>query len=153
MFDGAIPVGNHADALIWLFDWLKQKRPGLRPAAVGHRVVHGGDALIAPGRITSEVIGQIEALTLSRLARSGGSGLDALVFTGGIGEHAASVQARICELSGWLGITIDPNANDCSRTVLHRDDSRVRVLVVSTDEKRLIARHVRQVLDVPSGSA
>jgi acetate kinase len=89
-----------------------------------------------------------------RIARELGSlsaalgGLDALVFTGGIGEHAAPVRARICELSGWFGIAIDPNANERGRTVLHRDDGRVRVLVVPTHEERMIARHVRQVLHV-----
>jgi acetate kinase len=89
-----------------------------------------------------------------RIARELGSlsaalgGLDALVFTGGIGEHAAPVRARICELSGWLGIAIDPNANGLGRTVLHRDDGRVRVLVVPTHEERMIARHVRQVLHI-----
>jgi len=87
-----------------------------------------------------------------RIARELGSltaalgGLDALVFTGGIGEHAAPVRARICELSAWLGVVIDPKANDLSRTVLHREDSRVRVLVVPTNEERMIAGHVRQVL-------
>jgi acetate kinase len=337
VFDGSIPADNHADALIWLFDWLKRERAGLRPAAVGHRVVHGGDSLVAPVRVTPEVIGQIEALTslaplhqphnlapirwiagrlpdlpqvacfdtafhatqsgierrfalpreygergirrygfhglsyeyiasrlpeidraaaagrtvvghlgngaslcaihggrsvattmsftaldgipmgtrsgaidpgvllhllaqegisveelanllykrsgllgLSgissdmrdllaspaaeaaeaveyfcyRIARELGSlaaalgGLDALVFTGGIGEHAGPVRARICELSGWLGLHIDPKANDSRRTVLHREDSRVRVLVIPTHEERMIARHVRQVLQI-----
>jgi acetate kinase len=335
-FEGAIPAAHHAEALIWLFQWLRQERPALRPAAVGHRVVHGGDALIAPVRVTPEVIRRIEALTplaplhqphnlapirwiaerlpdlpqvacfdtafhatqsriermfalprefmargirrygfhglsyeyiasclsevdreaaagrtvvchlgngaslcamrdgrsvattmsftaldgipmgtrsgaidpgvllhlleqegmpveelsnllykrsgllgLSgissdmrnllespapeaaeaveyfcyRIARELGSlsaalgGLDALVFTGGIGEHAVPVRARICDLSGWLGIAINPDANERGRTVLHRQDSRVRVLVIPTNEERMIARHVRQVLE------
>jgi acetate kinase len=341
-YEGTIPAPHHAEALIWLFEWLRRERPELRPAAVGHRVVHGGDSLVAPVRITPEVIGRIEALiplaplhqphnlapirwvaerlpdlpqvacfdtafhatqsriermfalpgeyrergirrygfhglsyeyiasclpgidreaaagrtvachlgngaslcamrggrsvatTMSftaldgipmgtrsgavdpgvllhlleqegmpveelsnllykrsgllglsgissdmrdllaspapeaaeaveyfcyRIARELGSlsaalgGLDALVFTGGIGEHAAPVRARISELSGWLGIAIDPKANERGRTVLHRDDSRVRVLVVPTNEERMIARHVRQVLDIPPDSA
>jgi acetate kinase len=338
-FEGPIPASSHADALIWLFDWLVRERPGLRPVAVGHRVVHGGDTLIAPVRITPEVIDRIDALsslaplhqphnlapirwiagrlpelpqvacfdtafhatqsriermfalpreyrergirrygfhglsyeyiasclpeidpnaaagrtvachlgngaslcamragrsvatTMSfttldgipmgtrsgaidpgvllhlldqqgmsvadlsdllyqrsgllglsglssdmrdllessspdaaiaveyfcyRIARELGSltaalgGLDALVFTGGIGEHAAPVRARICELSDWLGIAIDPdaNANARGRTVLNRDHSRVRVLVVPTNEERMIARHVRHVLQI-----
>jgi acetate kinase len=87
-----------------------------------------------------------------RVARAVGSltaalgGLDGLVFTGGIGEHAAPVRARICELSRWLGIAIDEAANVESRTALHANDSAVQVLVIPTNEERMIARHVRRVL-------
>jgi len=61
-FDGPIPARNHQDALAWLFDWLGQERPGLRPVAVGHRVVHGGDSLQKPILVTPEVIELIESL-------------------------------------------------------------------------------------------
>jgi acetate kinase len=87
-----------------------------------------------------------------RIARELGSlaaalgGLDGLVFTGGIGEHAAPVRARICSLSRWLGIAIDTAANAENRTVLHSVDSAVQVLVIPTNEERMIARHVAQVL-------
>jgi len=87
-----------------------------------------------------------------RVARELGSlaaaleGLDALVFTGGIGAHAVPVRARICQKAAWLGIAIDAEANAASRTVLHTAESAVSVLVVPTDEERMIARHVRSVL-------
>jgi len=77
-------------------------------------------------------------------------GLDALVFTGGIGEHAALVRARVAELSQWLGIRIDRDANAASRTVLHSPGSAVHVLVIPTNEELMIARHTRRVLS--SGS-
>ncbi|CAI8879037.1 acetate/propionate family kinase [Methylococcus capsulatus] len=337
LFQGPIPADNHEDALIWLFDWLARAGDGCKPAAVGHRVVHGGDGLTRPVKVTGEIIEKIEALiplaplhqphnlapirllaakfpdipqvacfdtafhasqsaverrfalpreyeaagirrygfhglsyeyvaarlaeidpcaadgrtivchlgngaslcamkngrsvattmsftaldgipmgtrcgaidpgvllhlmtqpgmdaaTLSdllykrsgllglsglsgdmrdllasdrpeaaeaveyfcyRIAREIGSltaalgGLDALVFTAGIGEHAAPVRARICELSTWLGVAIDPAAYP----ILHTPDSRIHVLVVSTDEEAMIARHVRRTLGLPQGS-
>ncbi len=334
VFDGPIPARNHGEALAWLFDWIAQECPGLRPVAVGHRVVHGGDSLQKPTFVTPEVIGQIESLVslaplhqphnlspirfiahklpdlpqvacfdtafhasqskiermfalprswsekgikrygfhglsyeyialrlpeideqaatgrtivchlgngaslcglraghsvattmaftaleglpmgtrsgsidpgvllhlldqekmtvgeLSdllykqsgllgisgispdmrdlladpgveaaeaveyfcyRIARAIGSlaaalgGLDALVFTGGIGEHAAPVRTRICELSHWLGIAIDPVANAEGRGILHSADSSTKVLVIPTNEERMIASHVRRL--------
>jgi acetate kinase len=67
-------------------------------------------------------------------------GLDALVFTGGIGEHAAPVRAAICEGFGWAGLHLDPDRNALAETVVSRDDSSVRILVVPTDEEIVIAR-------------
>jgi len=338
VFDGPIPVRNHGDALAWLFDWIGQERPGLKPVAVGHRVVHGGDNLQKPILVKPEVIHEIETLiplaplhqphnlspirfiadkfpelpqvacfdtafhatqskiermfalprewsgkgikrygfhglsyeyiasqlpgidplaakgrtivchlgngaslcglragqsiatTMAftaleglpmgtrcgsidpgvllylldqeklavkdlsdllykrsgllgisgvssdmrdlltdpseqaaeaveyfcyRIARAIGSlaaalgGLDALVFTGGIGEHAAPVRARICELSQWLGIAIDQEANQEDRIALHTHESSIKVLVIPTNEERMIAMHVRQLIDTP----
>jgi acetate kinase len=89
-----------------------------------------------------------------RIARDIGSlvaalgGLDALVFTGGIGEHAAPVRARICELSQWLGIAIDPVANAEDRIALHAPGSAAQVLVIPTNEEGMIAKHVRQLIGV-----
>jgi acetate kinase len=337
VFDGPIPACNHQDALAWLFDWLGQERPGLSLAAVGHRVVHGGDSLQKPILVTPDAIDLIESLvplaplhqphnlspirfiagrfpklpqvacfdtafhaTQSKIERmfalprwwsekgikrygfhglsyeyiasrlpeideraatgrtivchlgngaslcglrfgrsvattmaftaleglpmgtrcgsidpgvllylldqenmavgelsdllykrsgllgiSGSSsdmrdlladpsaeaaeaveyfcyrvvraigslvaalgGLDALVFTGGIGEHAAPVRARICELSQWLGIAIDPVANAEDRIVLHTPGSAAQVLVIPTDEEGMIAMHVRKLIGV-----
>jgi acetate kinase len=73
-------------------------------------------------------------------------GLDALVFTGGIGEHAAPVRARVCELSEWLGVRLDPAANAAHRQALHAADSAAALLVIPTDEERMIARHVVRTL-------
>ncbi len=73
-------------------------------------------------------------------------GLDALVFTGGIGEHAAPVRARICEQLRWLGVEIDHSANGGSGAHLSTPDSRVRVLVLPTNEEWIIARHTGRLL-------
>ena len=62
LFDGPIPARDHGQALEWLFDWLDANQPMLRPRAIGHRVVHGGDSLVAPARVTPELIDRLEAL-------------------------------------------------------------------------------------------
>jgi acetate kinase len=74
-------------------------------------------------------------------------GLDALVFTGGIGEHAAPVRAQVCQALGWLGVTLDAPANDAHQTRITTADSRVDVLVLPTNEEWMIARHTAELVD------
>ena len=85
------------------------------------------------------------AREIGSLAAAAG-GLDALVFTGGIGEHAGPVRQRICELSAWLGVSIDEEANACDALRLSAPDSRVAVLAVPTNEEWMIALHTAQAL-------
>lgn len=66
-------------------------------------------------------------------------GLDALVFTAGIGERSAAIRAAICRGLDWLGVEIDDDANTTNATTISRPESRVAVLVVPTDENRVIA--------------
>lgn len=68
-------------------------------------------------------------------------GLDALVFTGGIGEHSPLMRAAICARLAWLGVEIDGDANARGEVCVSASNSRVRVLVVPTDEEQVIARH------------
>jgi len=77
---------------------------------------------------------------LGSLAAAAG-GLDVLVFTGGIGEHAAAVRARACRHAEWLGVRLDEAANDANRTRISAPDSAVAVFVIATDEELMIARH------------
>lgn len=74
-------------------------------------------------------------------------GLDALVFTAGIGERAAPVRAAICEQSRWLGIDLDAAANREHRAIVSTPESRVTVCVIPTDEEIVIARHTRALLE------
>jgi len=67
-------------------------------------------------------------------------GLDALVFTGGIGENAAPIREMVCEGMGWLGITLDKGANDLGEETISTPGSAVRVMVVPTNEELVIAR-------------
>jgi acetate kinase len=73
-------------------------------------------------------------------------GIDAIVFTGGIGENSASVRARICADMGWLGIEIDAQANARSAEVISSDSARTAMLVVPTNEELVIARATRRVI-------
>ena len=74
-------------------------------------------------------------------------GLDMLVFTGGIGENAALVRARICGGLGHLGVRIDTERNGASAPLVSTDASPVMVRVVHTDEERIIARDTQAVLN------
>jgi len=67
-------------------------------------------------------------------------GLDALVFTGGIGENSRRIRAEVCEGLGWFGIELDHAANDEDATVISTPLSRARVMVVPTNEELVIAR-------------
>ena len=71
-------------------------------------------------------------------------GADALVFTGGIGENSAEVRARVCEGLGWMGVELDPAANEATTArregPISREGSRLAVYVIPTDEELLIAR-------------
>jgi acetate kinase len=67
-------------------------------------------------------------------------GLDGLVFTGGIGEHSARVRAEVCAGMEWLGLSLDPGRNAAQDTEISAPQSRVRVLVIPTNEELVIAR-------------
>jgi len=73
-------------------------------------------------------------------------GVDALVFTAGIGENSAEVRSRICAASAWLGIDMDPDANREGRSRISRSGSRVSAWVIPTNEELIIARHTGALL-------
>jgi acetate kinase len=74
-------------------------------------------------------------------------GLDAFVFTAGIGENSASMRARIAERLAWLGAALDPAANADGSISIAGRNSRIGVYVVPTDEELMIARHTLALLD------
>ena len=74
------------------------------------------------------------------------SGLDGIVFTAGIGENSAAIRERICRASAWLGIDLDPDANDRKGPRISRSASRVSAWVVPTNEELMIARHTAVLL-------
>lgn len=91
-------------------------------------------------------------LLVYRICRELGSlaaalgGLDALVFTAGIGEHAVEIRRRVCEQSTWLGVELDADANGAGGPRISKEDSKVSVWVIPTDEDLMIARHAFGVL-------
>lgn len=82
---------------------------------------------------------------LGSLAAAAG-GLDALVFTGGIGEHAAEVRRRVCLQSEWLGIRLDTEANARHDLHIGAGNSSVDVLVIPTNEEWMMAHHAQTLL-------
>jgi acetate kinase len=68
-------------------------------------------------------------------------GLDALVFTAGIGEHAIPIRARICRDAAWLGVQLDEEANQRGGPCISARGSRATAWVIPTDEELMIARH------------
>ena len=87
------------------------------------------------------------ALFVFRLAREIGAliaslgGLDGLVFTAGIGEHAPEIRAMAVEKLGWLGAKLDSAANARNAEIISTGDSKLAVLVIPTNEEEMIARH------------
>jgi acetate kinase len=90
-------------------------------------------------------------LYIHRIQREMGSlaaaagGIDAIVFTAGIGEHAPSIRERVCRGAAWLGVELDPAANQGNGPRISAPGSRVSAWVVPTDEEVMIARHTLQV--------
>ena len=74
-------------------------------------------------------------------------GLDAIVFTAGIGENSRSLRERVCRDAAWLGAELDVEANRRNSTRISTAGSRVSALVIPTNEELMIARHTRSVLD------
>ena len=76
------------------------------------------------------------------------NGVDGIIFTAGIGENSADTRAGICEYLGYLGISIcsERNAKRGEDTFISTDDSRVRVMVIPTNEELVIARDTRDIV-------
>jgi acetate kinase len=93
------------------------------------------------------------ALFVYRIGRELGSmaaalgGIDALVFTAGIGEHAAEIRRRVCEDAAWLGLDLDQNANLAGAALVTHQGSRTSAWVIPTDEDLMIALHAWTLLN------
>jgi acetate kinase len=91
-------------------------------------------------------------LFVYRISRELGScaaalgGLDAIVFTAGIGERAVAVREAVCRQAAWLGIEIDPEANGRDGPCISTAASRVRAWVIPTNEELMIARHTQRLM-------
>jgi len=147
--------------------YLEQQR-GTTPAQLEDLLYHRSGLLGVSGGIGSDMRMLLEsadsrareavALFVFRIAREAGAlasslgGLDGLVFTAGIGEHAPEIRAMVCDRLGWLGIRLDAAANARPNGRISAADSRVEVWVIPTDEEAMIARHtVDLALSAPSG--
>ena len=73
-------------------------------------------------------------------------GLDALVFTAGIGENSAAIRECVCRDAAWLGVTIDADANRTGGPRLSPKEGRVSAWVIPTNEELMIARHTQRLV-------
>ncbi|HEY6982401.1 acetate/propionate family kinase [Reyranella sp.] len=103
---------------------------------------------------TSPAAAEAIALFIYRIIRETGSlaaalgGLDGMVFTAGIGENDPATRAEVLAGCDWLGLTLDAERNAAGRGVISRDGTPVTVLVVPTDEERMIARYASETLHI-----
>jgi acetate kinase len=74
-------------------------------------------------------------------------GLEALVFTAGIGENSAPIRQRICEAVAWLGVSLDADANKKASTRISTESSKVSAWIIPTNEELMIARHASKILN------
>ncbi|MCP1575617.1 MULTISPECIES: acetate/propionate family kinase [Herbaspirillum] len=148
-----VPMGTRCGALdAGVLLYLLQQ--GMTPAALENLLYHQSGLLGVSGisadvrtlQQSSEAAAR-EALELfalrcageaARLATTLG-GLDALVFTAGIGEHDAHMRAAICARLDWLGVRLDESANEQHLECISHQASRLRVLVIPTNEEQVIA--------------
>ncbi|MGH6810009.1 MAG: acetate/propionate family kinase, partial [Ensifer adhaerens] len=77
-------------------------------------------------------------------------GIDAFVFTAGVGENSAPIRVRIAEGLVWLGAELDPVANEAGAMLISTPSSRVALYVLPTDEELMIARHTLVLLKTRS---
>jgi acetate kinase len=75
-------------------------------------------------------------------------GLDALVFTAGIGENSPEIRRRVCQASAWLGIELDDAANESKSARISKSNSKTSAWVIPTNEELMIAQHTRTLLDL-----
>ena len=156
-----LPMGTRCGALdpgvlIYLMD-----ERGMDARALEKLIYHQSGLLGVSG-VSSDMRALLESadpraalaieLFVYRIGRELGSlaaalgGLDAIVFTAGIGERAAPVREKICRAAAWLGVKLDEAANTTNGPCISAAGSRTRAWVIPTNEELMIARHTRDVL-------
>ena len=76
-------------------------------------------------------------------------GIDAIVFTGGIGENQINIRKKICENIEWMGVKLDLDANNVrsEETKISSKDSKIDVFIIPTDEEMAIARDTKKIIE------
>ena len=156
-----LPMGTRCGALdpgviLYLMD-----ARGMDARAV-EKLIYQQSGLLGVSGVSSDMRALLESaeprarlaveLFVYRIGRELGSlaaalgGLDALVFTAGIGERAAAIRERICRQASWLGVELDPKANAADGPRISSASSRVAAWVIPTNEELMIARHTRELV-------
>ena len=157
-----LPMGTRSGALdpgvmLYLMD-----QRGMDARAI-ERLIYKESGLLGVSGLSSDMrtLLQSEApraqlavdLFVYRIGRELGSlaaalgGLDALVFTAGIGEHAAEIRARVCRDAAWLGVELDEDANAANGPRISSATSRTSAWVIPTNEEVMIAHHTRRLIE------
>ena len=157
-----LPMGTRSGAvdpgvLLYLMDERKMDARAIE------RLVYHQSGLLGMSGVSSDMRTLLESaeprarlaidVFVYRIRREAGSlaaalgGLDALVFTGGIGEHAATIRERVCRDAAWLGVTLDAAANAAGGPRISSRESRVSAWVIPTNEELMIGRHTRRLID------
>jgi acetate kinase len=157
-----LPMGTRCGALdpgVILF-LLDQRKMNVRDI---EKMLYSESGLLGVSGISSDVRTLLESrepaaklaldLYVYRIGRELGSlaaalgGLDALVFTAGIGENAVGIRERVCRDAAWLGVELDPDANTKGGPCITTPRSRVTAWIIPTNEELMIARHTVRVLE------
>jgi len=156
-----LPMGTRCGSIdpgviLYLLNELK-----LDPHAI-ERLIYQQSGLLGVSGISSDMRTLLESpqpraqlavdLFIYRIGRELGSlaaaigGLDAVVFTGGIGENSAVIRERVCRGASWLGVELDVAANNTGGARISTKSSPVSVWTIPTNEELMIARHTRRVI-------
>ena len=156
-----LPMGTRCGAIdpgviLYLMDELKMDARAIE------KLIYQQSGLLGVSGISSDMRGLLASdvpraklavdLFVYRVGRELGSlaaalgGVDALVFTGGIGEHAVPIRERVIQNAGWIGLTLDPEANAAGGPRITTVASRVPAYVLPTNEELMIARHTRRLV-------
>ena len=156
-----LPMGTRSGALDPGVLFYLMDQHGMQAREIERLVYHESGMLGVSG-VSSDMRALLESddpraklavdLYVYRIGRELGSlaaalgGLDAVVFTAGIGENAVPVRERVCRGAAWLVLELDAEANAAGGPRLHADASRASAWVIPTDEELMIARHTRVLL-------
>jgi acetate kinase len=156
-----LPMGTRCGAIdpgviLYLMDEMKMDARAIE------KLIYQQSGLLGVSGVSSDMRALLESrdprarlavdLFVYRIGREIGSlaaalgGLDALVFTAGIGEHAAAIRERVCRDAAWLGVQLDEAANTGGGPRISAAASRVSAWVAPTNEELMIARHTQQLL-------
>lgn len=163
-----LPMGTRCGnldpgVLLYLLDELKMDARSIE------ELLYKGSGLLGVSGLSSDMRALLDSedprarlaidLFVYRIGRELGSlaaaaqGVDALVFTAGIGEHSALIRERICRDAAWLGVDLDPEANRANGPRISTASSRVAAWVIPTNEELVIARHTQALLSPDRGGA
>jgi acetate kinase len=161
-----LPMGSRTGALDPGVLLYLMQHEGMSAAEIEH-LIYNESGLLGVSGLSSDMRTLQESdapaareavdLFVYRIGRELGSlaaalgGLDAIVFTAGIGEHSPEIRARVCRDASWLGVQLDEAANRAGGSRISTGEATASAWTIPTDENLMIARHTRELLDQGTG--